>query len=375
MRERIDSAVAEVEAKYRDGALTWNYGTVQSLITPFPRTGHLDTLKPGQEDEATPDPDGVPWEVDGGESEAEEAHPEEEGGPEAELEDCGEVPDFDPEDWADPEVADVRQFAPQEASALQDTMVMAIPGAKGSENASLSPSQAEALIGHSSRLRALERAKGILSDLGGALGASMNDTVNRVVHDEGKRFQVRMRGDAVVEQAMRASLDAEEAKFREARRELQEQMQRVKEKAHVQRELDEAAKDLKRLRKETRQAEAVITAKEHFKAYSLEMLGRGKKKGGGLQHQKARLDVLERLRKAAELSPQQTSHWDYFKTTWDAEMAAAHGEDWAPLFAEMMQKLVEDLLAGKRNAVSALMNQETQRVLASVPALVVPGLS
>ena len=63
MRKHIDAAVADVEARYRAGTLTWDYETVQSLITPYPKRGHLDELKIGQEDEATADPDGVPWDI------------------------------------------------------------------------------------------------------------------------------------------------------------------------------------------------------------------------------------------------------------------------------------------------------------------------
>ena len=65
MRNKIDSAVAEVEAQYNAGNVPWNYKTVQSLIGKYPHRGHLDVILPGQEDEATPDPDGVPWEVPG----------------------------------------------------------------------------------------------------------------------------------------------------------------------------------------------------------------------------------------------------------------------------------------------------------------------
>ena len=64
MRRHIDAAVAGVEARWRAGTLIWNYETVQSLITPYPKRGRLDELKIGQEDEATPDPDGVPWDVE-----------------------------------------------------------------------------------------------------------------------------------------------------------------------------------------------------------------------------------------------------------------------------------------------------------------------
>ena len=42
VRNLINSAVAEVEARYQAGSLCWNYKSVQSLITPYPRRDHLE---------------------------------------------------------------------------------------------------------------------------------------------------------------------------------------------------------------------------------------------------------------------------------------------------------------------------------------------
>ena len=108
------------------------------------------------------------------------------------------------------------------------------------------------------------------------------------------------------------------------------------------------------------------------KPYSLEMLGKGKKKAGCLQHQKARLEVLQRLRRVAVPSPLQTSQWEYFTHTWDREVAERHGEDWAELFAQITQKVLNDLAAGHHTALSVLMHNETKRVLSETPALLVP---
>ena len=172
---------------------------------------------------------------------------------------------------------------------------------------------------------------------------------------------------------MRAGLEAEEAVYRRGRLEFQEYMKQKREKKRVENELKEAKASLQRARKEQRDAEAVVTAMEEVKWYSLEMLGKGKKRGGTQQNQKARLEVLQRLRKAAELSPEQTSQWEYFKTTWDREMAEAHEEDWAELFAELVQQVLNDLAEGRSNALSVFMHNETKRVLADTPALLVPG--
>eukprot|EP00959_Pyramimonas_sp_CCMP1952_P365260 7649303-Pyramimonas_sp.AAC.1 len=75
----------------------------------------------------------------------------------------------------------------------------------------------------------------------------------------------------------------------------------------------------------------------------MEALGHGKKGGGNQGHQKARFQVLQTLRKAAELSPEQTSQWEFFNVHWDTKMANTHGDGWGQMFAEVVQKVVGEL--------------------------------
>ena len=151
------------------------------------------------------------------------------------------------------------------------------------------------------------------------------------------------------------------------------QMQRVREKKQMDRELREVQDRLRKSRQSMREAQAVVAAKEHIKSYSLAALGEGKKNGGGPQFQKARHAVLERVHAIAPLSPAQRNDWDYFKAAWDQGMAEAHGENWAGLFAEMIQNLLDELRGGKDTALSDFMHSETLRVLGHVPSLVLPG--
>ena len=139
------------------------------------------------------------------------------------------------------------------------------------------------------------------------------DTVNRVMNTETKRFTTIMRCEENVVQEMHAGLKAEEALYRRERLEFQEHMQQRKEKARVERELKEATASLQKARKEQRNAEAMVMAMEEVKCFSLQMLGEAKRKGGIQQHHKARLEVLQRVRKAAELSPEQTSQLGIFQ--------------------------------------------------------------
>ena len=94
------------------------------------------------------------------------------------------------------------------------------------------------------------------------------------------------------------------------------------------RELKDAVAQLAKITKEQKVVAAVVTAMEAAKGYSLPMLGQGKKGGGTQQHQKARFEVLDRLRQVAEVSPEQTGQWTFFKTSWVHEMADLHQANW-----------------------------------------------
>ena len=160
---------------------------------------------------------------------------------------------------------------------------------------------------------------------------------------------------------MKALLDAEDAQFRRERAELQEHMRQTKGLDRVRRELAEVTAQLKKTRRLNRDAEAVVAARQQIKAYSLDMLGHGKKNGGGLQFHKTRMEVMERLRRVAALSPQQTADWEYFKTTWDKTMAAAAHEDWAVIFSQIVQDIMNDLTAGTTNALIICVHAQGNR--------------
>ena len=89
MRQIINGEVQEVERKWHAGELQWTFRTVMSLITPYPKRNEMDEWRPGMDDEATPDPDGVPYLLEADEEAAED-------------EDEEDILDIDPADWHDP---------------------------------------------------------------------------------------------------------------------------------------------------------------------------------------------------------------------------------------------------------------------------------
>ena len=333
----------------------------------YPARGQLDVVLPGQEDEATPDPDGVPWEPD---------RPEEDGGESSTDEDC--EPRGGKASACGDEAAEWDEFPPevpddhrgdgdvQEAAAVASARPE-IP------REDLSVDQSNTLLRHCGRVQALKQASDIFETIGGMMGASLRNTVARVLHRESKGFREQLRGDAAVAAELRATAEAEEALQRKRRAEFQEQMQQRREKLRIERELKEAQTDLRKARKDLKDIDAVVTAKEACKAYALEALGWNKKNCGGVACQKTRFEVLDRVRAVAQLSPDQMSEWQFFKQSWDTLMADTHGDNWAMLFAEMIQNVLKELEAGRTNALSEFMNSESQRVLRDVQALVVPG--
>ena len=204
------------------------------------------------------------------------------------------------------------------------------------------------------------------------MGASLANTVDSVIHQETRRFNARNKTDPVVIQEMKAILDAEEETYRRDRVEFQEQMRQTREKDRVRKELACASAQLKETRAKIREAEAAVAAKEQFKKYIEEMLGHGKRKGGGAHCHRARMEVMNRLRKVADLSPEQTADWEYFKTAYDQAMVDAVGKDWGRMFSQIVQQIIEDVVAGKTNALSEFMYNETLRVLPKVVALTLP---
>ncbi len=73
----------------------------------------------------------------------------------------------------------------------------------------------------------------------------------------------------------------------------------TKEKDRVARELREAKRDLKHMKKLKAEAQAVVTATYTVKGYMLPMFGHGHKKGGLKEHQKNRHEYKDRLRQVA----------------------------------------------------------------------------
>jgi len=297
MSKKRDAAVADVKAKFDAGLLPWNFKTVQSLIGAYPPRNTLDVVLPGQEDEATEDPEGVPWEDAAEDPEPDPGDPED-------LPDDLEVPDYDPSDWlAPPQGSDEGAAEPsnhggvsgedKEGEGVCDDGAVAVLGESSchGDGANLDAEGVSFMNAHLQRMQSLEETVQIFSGIDGALGASLSTTVKRVIHNEQKRFRARMNGDAEVDKAMRTIAEAEEQHSQMQRLLFQESCQLKRQQRATKVELAKAAAKLKAVRKATREAEetaAVVTA---VKSYTLPMLGQGKK-----------TEVVRNIKRRAEIS-------------------------------------------------------------------------
>ena len=91
-------------------------------------------------------------------------------------------------------------------------------------------------------------------------------------------------------------------------------MKLKREQAFATAELKETDKALKKAKTYRKHEKKVLTAIVSARAFTLPMLGHGRKNGGAQQNQKNRYEVLERVREVAELSLEQTTHWIFTRS-------------------------------------------------------------
>ena len=93
----------------------------------------------------------------------------------------------------------------------------------------------------------------------------------------------------------------------------------------------------------------MLQAKHAIKHVSLEDLGKGRSRGGGVFAKRRRWEVLDRLSRLGQgLSPAQRNDLTWFKNAWGARMLQEHGGEWPETFTGWMQRLLEDNEKGFR---------------------------
>ena len=399
MRPRINAAVAEVKAEIDAGRLPWSYKNVQSLIGAYPRRGALDKIKEGQEDIAEEDPDGKdrPYEVDesvkdskdvdgadGSRGDGAEDDKEEEECQDDSGSDQDNIPDFDPDDWVPGDwVIDPLKETPsgnngdeQPEAQHGDGAGDAVHGDEATnrvDGPSLSMEEVSMVLVENDRMKTLENMRKTAADLHDSVGASLQNTLKKVIHEQRKRFTKRHSKNPEVLQSMRISAAKEEELAQKSRLQYRESLRQKRERTVIQHKLNEGKKKLAKLRKNETSIAAAQNIQDQMRRYSLEKLGLGHRNGGNATHKKSRKDVLSRLRGCGGLTAEQEAIFEWFIEEWDRVNADKYAEGWAKIFAEEMQDLTNKLVEGDTVAVSEFMHAESLRCLSDVPCLLVPG--
>ena len=364
MRARIDKELKRLKKRHDDKELIWSFENVQKEVIPYPKHGKYDAEPEGMEDEAVESVVAEHerlWEED---SDAEERAAAAEIG-------SDEEPDpFDARDWVNPEEAREKY-----ASSEEDLRCRGDIADHTNSQLSLPNAQNTFLLDHQSRLRAYKECYDNLTSLRSPISYSLGKSVEQVMHIERKRLHQVSKCPAEVFARMDEMLKGDLNKRRKLQEEYQKAVSQAKEKHALQKKVSECKSNFNKLSAEMKRIEAVVAALTSQKAFSAEMLGQGRAKGGNKEHMLNRYEVLERVRRVGKLTEDQKGQWDFFKTQWDAAQASEIGKGWGLLFGEYMQDVLLKILHGDSDAFSKFVKSETDRVLKGngVLALVAPG--
>ena len=117
----------------------------------------------------------------------------------------------------------------------------------------------------------------------------------------------------------------------------------------------------------------MLETKFAIKQFSLEDLGKGISRGGGVVAKQRRWELLDRLVRLGQgLSSAQRNDFSWFKGAWDARMLQEHWDSWLDVFMGWMQRLLGENENGVANAFSVYVHNETRRCFDEVSALRVP---
>lgn len=334
MAKLRDEAVIDVQQEAEAGNLAWDYESVFSVVEEYPATGHMDVTEEFQDDEDVLEDGADPW----AES-SDDASEEEEGAVHS---------------------APVGEPVP-------------LPLVESVSGGSLGTAQADEVLDHLSRIVAIRNALEAMAPMKHEFPSLML-ALQKSMQQERRHAEGRYQEDPEVAKAVHA-VEVQDAEDR-----LREQLsmerrigaaKQAKQDRDLAREVEEAKALLVKKRGDIEHHEALLDTLQHFKSFSPDMLGAGKKNGGTLAHRRNRMEVLDRLARNAPLSPQQKNDWSMFKHHWDSVMQEQHDDAWGSTFASMAQGVLEKLQAGEATALSTFMYEETKRWLQHVPFIVV----
>ena len=324
---------------------------VQRLITPYPRHGKVDRILDNLEDDFCHDELHALADVAG----EEPAVAAEDGGEPSESSDDA-ASDYD-------ETSGLTAVADDCRTASVDVIESAI-----TDILPLSDKQADAIDRIRTTLSELESALEGLRAIGSLRSVQV---LQLEISKERRRLRALAQESPAVAETFLRYRDVEDRDALARKRLAEQRIENSKAAAKSIADRDAAVAELKRVKKEISDKEALKACRHAVKTYTVQALGDGTEDGGGYNDRVLRWEVLDRLaRLGAGLSDGQKNDWTWFKSSWDEAMLAEHTYNWPMIFAGFMQGVLDD---ERTNAFSDFVYNETLRVFSSHAALSVPG--
>ncbi len=365
MRQKINSAVAEVREEHQAGRLKWSFENVQRLIREYPKHPHTDAVLARLGDDTWIDESESKFQDDDNETSDSDSSEEDD-------ESVAEAADKEVMGCLLPTAPDeVGQEAEQDRSCGGAAGGHLGEGSSGSTDRATTDADAAALAAQSSdTIATLEIAMASLKEVG-AMKAVV--TLESEIRKCRRRLREEVNEDAEVMLALARHRDAQEAQQRERRRLVDQANERTRTAAAVAAQIKEADALLKKRKQAIIDAESILETKHVMNSFSLDDLGKGREDCGGKDGRTKRWLVLDRLAKLGQgLSASQRNDFRWWKAAWGKNMMEEHGANWPNMFAEWMQRVVIDLEEGRGNAFSLFVFSETRRCFDSEIALRLP---
>ena len=373
MRKKVNEEIEMVRTEVRAGRLHWSYDAVVNLMIPYPKSMDEDRLLKLCHDAGYDEAEEGRWIDAGGDPEAasddssdesdgaEGGHADASGGAEDVAREAGAAA-VEPASaglgphprTAQPEVDAAVGPHPRTAQPEVDAAV-----ATAFEDSYFQMSTLQAVHSELQSQGLLKEAHGIASEL----------------HKHRRRLSALSREDSGVAFALQDRRKRADEEIQLVRRRAEQAHEMAQTSKRIKAEVHAAEQELKRKRAALKEYEDALEVKHAMKTFTPELLGQGKKQGGGAKERKARMDCLDRLACfGVGLSPEQRNDWQWFKQAWDARMATEHDAEWGGTFASWIQHVLHEMTQdGGSNAFSQFVHDETLRCLSGQLALRLPG--
>ena len=165
--------------------------------------------------------------------------------------------------------------------------------------------------------------------------------------------------------------DSRAARERKRRREIAESNERAFTLKRLKADLKQSKEELEKERKKLRNQEDVAVLRGALpKTYSPEHLGFDAKNFNMAKYRTARFEVLDKLSKLGQgLSDLQKNDFAWFKETWDQYHLEQEQAQWGLTFSTYVQHILNEISAGRTNAFSQMVFEQTRLLVADTPAL------